>query len=562
MVVIEVQLLAGRYVAIADNLKATPDAYAEWPPHPARLYSALVAALHDRDPWDQVERKVLVRLAQEPPEIEVSNVAENEPVGRSSVVEVHVPVNDVTVISEKDLERINVAEHKYEELVRQLDQSQANDTSDTLLREIEHAGRSLQTAKNRAIETVTKPSKKDVIAAKKLIYRRWKPKSRTFPSAIPDQDTIRFGWPALNLDDAERLSLAHLAERVTRLGHSSSLVRCVLADRINPTLKPQDRTDTAEWVLRVPFADQLERLERAFTIHQAVSDRVLPSRPHGYQVVVPETEVAPEPKGSLFSDRDWIVLAVETKGSVQLTRCVDVAKALHGALVKRAPDSSFISGRDANGKATTEPHLVLVPLPDTGHEHAHGGVLGVALVMPRDTSAANAQAVKEALVDWELAQSDNGDDPPWLPLQLHGGTVVRTRRQETPNLAGLLPRTWCRPARRWFSVTPVALDRNPGNLASRSPEMARRTADATRDIIREACGRVGLPAPLKIELSLTPLLPGSAPVRAFDPYPRERNRLRRVRLHVELLFEQPVRGPILLGAGRFFGLGLFRPMGN
>jgi CRISPR-associated protein Csb2 len=562
VVVIEVQLLTGRYVAIADNLKATPDAYAEWPPHPARLYSALVAALHDRDPCNPVEREVLVQLAQEPPEIEVSNVAENEPVVRSSVVEVHVPVNDVTVISEKDLEKINVAKLKYEELVRQLDQSQANDTSDALLRKIEHAARLLQTAKNRAIETVAKPSKKDVTAAKKLIYRRWKPKSRTFPSAIPDQDTIRFGWPALDLDSTERQALAHLAERVTRLGHSSSLVRCALADCISPTLKPQDRTDTAEWVLRVPFTDQLDRLERAFTVHQAVSDRVLPSHPHGYQVVAPETEVAPEPKASLFSDRDWIVLAIETKGSVQLTRCVDVAKALHGALVKQAPSNTFISGRDANGKATSDPHLALVPLPDAGHEHAHGGVLGIALVMPRDTPAANRHMVKEALVDWELAQPANGDEPPWLPLQLHGGTVIRTRRQETPELTGLLPRTWCRPARRWLSATPVALDRNPGNLASRSPEVARRAADAARDIIREACGRVGLPAPLKIELSLSPLLPGSAPVRAFDPYPRERNRLRRVRLHVELLFEQPVRGPVLLGAGRFFGLGLFRPMGN
>ena len=34
----------------------------------------------------------------------------------------------------------------------------------------------------------------------------------------------------------------------------------------------------------------------------------------------------------------------------------------------------------------------------------------------------------------------------------------------------------------------------------------------------------------------------------------------RLAKHVTLAFDRPVRGPVLLGAGRYFGLGLMRPL--
>ena len=48
MLTIEVELLAGRYAATEHNDRSR----AEWPPHPARFFSAMVAALHDREPVD------------------------------------------------------------------------------------------------------------------------------------------------------------------------------------------------------------------------------------------------------------------------------------------------------------------------------------------------------------------------------------------------------------------------------------------------------------------------------------------------------------------------------
>ena len=48
MLSIEVELLGKRYAATAHNDRGR----AEWPPHPARFFSALVAALHERDQVD------------------------------------------------------------------------------------------------------------------------------------------------------------------------------------------------------------------------------------------------------------------------------------------------------------------------------------------------------------------------------------------------------------------------------------------------------------------------------------------------------------------------------
>ena len=60
MLAIEVELLAGRYSATAHNDRGR----AEWPPHPARFFSALVAALHDKEPVDAHEREALVWLVK------------------------------------------------------------------------------------------------------------------------------------------------------------------------------------------------------------------------------------------------------------------------------------------------------------------------------------------------------------------------------------------------------------------------------------------------------------------------------------------------------------------
>ncbi len=106
MFALEVRFLTGRYVATAYNDRAQT----EWPPHPLRLYSALVATYADA--FDAAEREALEWLeALPPPRISASEASVRE------LVTVFVPVNDTTVTGLDDsmLLDLNVAREASEE---------------------------------------------------------------------------------------------------------------------------------------------------------------------------------------------------------------------------------------------------------------------------------------------------------------------------------------------------------------------------------------------------------------------------------------------------------------
>jgi CRISPR-associated protein Csb2 len=82
----------------------------------------------------------------------------------------------------------------------------------------------------------------------------------------------------------------------------------------------------------------------------------------------------------------------------------------------------------------------------------------------------------------------------------------------------------------------------------------RRTS--LEQIIAESCRRAGLPAPVRIHAAGASAVDRIPPARAFQCRAKER----RPRAHLVLEFSHPVAGPVLLGAGRFQGLGLFVPV--
>lgn len=515
MLAIEVQFLDGRYVATAHDDRRR----AEWPPHPARLFSAMVAALHDREPVDGAERAALLKLERAgAPAIEVSNVDVHDAVGRRTVHDVYVPVNDVTVLGGL------------------------------------HENKRLERAFAKAITSDINPSGEGIKAALSLLPSGRRRQRRSFAAFTPDVGTVRFCWSDFPLDEANRRSFAALLDRVTRLGHSSSLVRCALAEHATPTLVPAADDEPADWTLRVVAEGQLARLEAAYERHRAVEPRALPSLPARYRIAVAAPLAA---HSTVFGD-DWIVFAAERGPRFQASRCVDIAKALRRALMRFAeqPPPELITGHEPDGEPSSRPHLAIVSLPDVGHEHAHGGVLGVALVLPKQIAADEERALLRSLARLERAADDEAE-PPVVSVALRTGGTIRIRRGDAPSASGLRSSLWCRPSRRWATATPIALDRNPGNLRSSS---AGAAAAAAKAILADSCERIGLPRPATVEVSLSPVVVGADSVRAFNPFPPEPGKLRRVRVHAELIFEQPVRGPLLIGAGRYIGLGLCRPL--
>jgi len=269
-----------------------------------------------------------------------------------------------------------------------------------------------------------------------------------------------------------------------------------------------------------------------------------------------------------FTSRDWIILKRVGGASLPLTRAVELATAVRGALMRHAdqPVTELISGHAMDGQPSRNPHLAILSLAHVGHRHADGAIKGVALLLPSSMDDASHRPVLRALGQWEAhARSESGEpeeDAPTLKLGLRDGLVLEVQRQiwGDPGLAALREITWCEVATEWMSVTPVALDRNPGDL--RHGDAGKRDAAfrAAAESIATACANVGLPQPEAVTVLPSGTWPGGAKAVQFPAYPSEPGKFRRVKVHARVRFARAVKGPVVLGAGRFHGLGLFRPV--
>ncbi|HMN44171.1 MAG TPA: type I-U CRISPR-associated protein Csb2 [Povalibacter sp.] len=553
MLAIEVELLTGRYAATAHNDRGR----AEWPPHPARFFSALVAALHDNDDVDLAEREALLWLEQQSaPSLRADPESK---VGRRQVQDVYVPVNDVTLGETAGLSSeawdVEFANQKTKARSK-LANAEARFQEESLKNAESDASKKALKAIEKAKRAVANDgfSDADLETSVSLIPERRTRQVRTFPVVLPETPTFVFLWPEA-APSPHRAALERLCARVTRLGHSSSLVRCTLVDGdFTPTLVPSDEGDV---VLRAIGPGQLDRLDRAFEHHRGVQGRVLPARPQRYRPVSEETAAVLHAE-SVFSP-DWVIFERVGGSRPLASRTTDLARALRASLIEmhgRQDLPATISGHAENGP-TRAPHVAFVPLPFVGHEHADGALMGCALVLPHALSACDRDALLRLVAKWEKARADDRGD-----LTLAGGTLppFRVRRVDVSAKLALDPQRWSQPAMRFITATPIALDRNPGNLRSNQGGTARKAALEAQRSISDACQNVVGVRPVSVEVSLAPLLPGAQHVRDFRPWPGQPGRTPRVRVHADIRFDAPVRGPLLLGAGRYFGLGLCLPV--
>jgi CRISPR-associated protein Csb2 len=317
-------------------------------------------------------------------------------------------------------------------------------------------------------------------------------------------------------------------------------------------------------VLRVVGPGQFSRLLDAFERHGEIEPRVLPSRFQRYKRV---TEQPKDASGrSLFND-DWIVFRQVGGRRLSQTSCAEVARAMRGALLKYADDAppELLSGHKKSGEPADTPHLALVPLPFLGHPRATGELLGLALVFPRDSDEGQRQAVLRAIGRWEEQRRVDTDDDlvdtPPLELTLGRAGVIAFERVEWGRapLKTLRSATWCRPSHAWATATPIALDRNPGNLFSRDPTEVAAAFAAAVSSIKTACQRIDLPDPSYVEIHPSVPVQGGVKARAYPPFPIDPQKHQRVKVHARIEFPIRVAGPVLLGAGRYYGLGLCLP---
>lgn len=553
MLALEVRFLTGRYAATHFNDRGR----AEWPPHPARVYSALVAALHDDPDHGPEERDALKWLAAAgPPRLVASQATAR------AQREVYVPTNDASALSGIDNQLVKLREAELA--------LEAADGSKARAR--------MQTKLAKALEAVAKSSAKSGAAdgkgapgsARAVLPAGRSRQPRHFPVSFPDEPVVHLCWAEAPPDATVR-ALDRVAARVARLGHSSSLVSMrVTSDSgeegERTTWVPDER---GELILRVPTEGQLRRLEEQHARHQQVEPRVLPGGFVAYDPARPSDEGAVA--GSSFDDRGWISFQVASPSLggrrylLDASLAQQVARALRGTLLRNGGKEwpETLSGHAPDGTPAQGAHLAFVPLADVGHEHASGSILGVALIPPRDLDAHARDVLARAIGGAEALarQNDPEGSPPKLRLTLGRNGVLHLQRlRDLPALKTLQTQTWTRASRRWVSATAIALDRNPGNLGSRDAATVARAVAEAEAIVAASCTHVGLPEPAAVWVHARSLLAGAPAARRFMPFPSTPNGPRRVCVHAEVLFDEPVRGPVMLGAGRYFGLGLCRPV--
>lgn len=540
MVAITVEFLTRRFVATSPEDRQKT----EWPPHPARLFSALVAAWAGLDNAGELERAAVEWFESQPaPLIAASDATER------SVCTHFVPVNDTSVvgtISESTFDKVLDAKRKM---------SKARGS------QRERARRALEKARDVRAK-VQRVGNTNPRTALELLPSGRKRMPRYYPSLTPAVPRVHYIWPGQPSGEIAEV-LDRILAAVTRLGHSSSLVSCridrqVDADNSQMPIWAPDPEGKA--LLRTTTVGLLRELEAGFANHRGCGPRTMPSDAHPYRLL--GTDQPPEPKVPNNAG-EWHVFKQVSGRRLPIHAAANLTTAVRAAVMRYASDPvpELISGHRGEGASSNRPHLAVVALPFVGRDQADGHLVGFAVLLPKVSPLLDARDdVLRAIGRWEGSDQSGRFRVRTL---LRGGEELWFERIQDPlDIWSLRRSRWEGPARIWTSVTPIALDRHPGNLSSQNAATAARAAREAEKSIRTACEHVGITPPSYVAVTRSALMIGSRPTRSFPTFrgggPTSPQRLL---VHARISFDAGIRGPLLLGAGRYLGLGLMVPEG-
>lgn len=378
--------------------------------------------------------------------------------------------------------------------------------------------------------------------------------ARVFPAAVPHRPLFRLRWES-QPEGSSLEALQALARDTAYVGHSASLVRCRFVLGAAPDaglaeFQPQRRV----------YPGRLAALEQDYSAgRRPLPGEIVAKSPHVTPAVA-ETE-------SVFGAR-WIILEDDGGRCPDLRGIAVVSRRLRQALMDHygaAPIPEFVSGHQSDGSPATEPHMAIIPIADAGHAHSEGRLMGLAVVLPRTLEERWIRAER----NW-AGGLEEGDDTRTLrdfdrllgkitqlklgPLGVWNvSRIIETRKES------LRPERYVKTAVRWASVTPIVLDRFPKS------KTAEERDDEMEAIVAASCLNIGLPSPSAVRLAKHAAVKGapsaypSGNSPAWSGWTLPANLNKRLLTHAVIEFSEPVRGPVLLGAGRFVGLGLCLP---
>lgn len=307
------------------------------------------------------------------------------------------------------------------------------------------------------------------------------------------------------------LAVGHLY----RLGRGETLVMARILPAETAPVPNWQPDPLGGMAVRVPSPGRYEILERDFRAGRATA---IPDPPIRYRRLGPWMDgPGPSPWGEL--------LALRVGVPVDIRHAALLADGLRRAVLAVLGDGAH---PEVHGHQRPARHVAWATLPNIAHPHADGRLLGIGAWLPYGIDPEAERQVRRALLSLrEVACAGRR-----IPVGLPRGPLATLER-----------RTWAEPARVWASATPVVLDHKAGG------------ADRAR-ALRMALARAGYPKPARVVHSGVCSLVGGCPAGEVRAH-----RSDLPRLHALIEFAEPVAGPVLCGAERFFGLGLFRPIG-
>lgn len=192
---------------------------------------------------------------------------------------------------------------------------------------------------------------------------------------------------------------------------------------------------------------------------------------------------------------------------------------------------SFVRGMKPQGE-TDHKQFSYVPLPTLGHQHADAMIRRVMIVAPLGCEAELSHLGGQ--LDGEQLQPEDGGERPILDRLRSDGVT----------------RQYLGSSKIWASVTPVIL---PGH-DDHKPEK-------TVKLIERALAQSGIDQGCQFTWSALPnfnnCLTAHKPNERTPGYYRPGHLEGLTAVHMRITFEHPVAGPVVIGAGRHCGLGVF-----
>ena len=510
---------------------------AEWPPHPDRVFMALAAGHFETEAAAE-ERHALEWLQTLPsPALAVADAQFRD------IVTSYVPVNDTEITRPKV------------------------DSPAALAKRI---------AERDAVTTIKAAKERGFSILPEFRSRQ----ARPFPVAIPNQSInteSRGGmpcfyliWDTAELPSNQTAAMASLCSKVTSVGHSASFVQAwVEPSPPPPTLVPIDGIN-AQHHLRVSGNSRLHQLESRYK----AGLRPAASLWQGYGSVVIQTK-APSAPQSVFDPTLLILRRVDGQ-RFGLETTLQLTQALRDTVMSKCPvqpPPAWISGHAPDGNPVAAAHLAFLPLPDIGHQHAAGHLLGIALAIPRDVPETEQHRCLTSALFYDLADEAANPEhiagtPRTLRLTMGRTGAWQVELADDDARYALCTSTWTAThhgATRWATATPIVFDRHPKETWSStdSPRaMAQKQAAYWADVesmIAQACVNIGLPKPVEVTAQPASSLIGS-PSSGHMPRMFRKDGTQKRQTHAVILFSEPIIGPVLLGAGRYRGYGACRPL--